>query len=235
MFTDASIFLRAWRTTVGGLTLICAGLAAHATPLVETYSLDATSVTQFGSGPFGSVTLTTSGANVNVEVDLVSGFDFVSTGNAGSHSLFAFDTTPGSGVSVSAILLDGTAGSYDISSPAGASPFGSFDYGLFCNTCRKGAPGKLTGPLTFTVENITLNSFAVRSGGLDGAYFAADLIGGGGSTGEVGAINSGNLTGSVPEPRALGLLALGAVLVGFARRSSKKTRHALVVAKTNSP
>jgi hypothetical protein len=215
---DKSSLSRTLSTAVATFAILAAGLnAAQATPLKETFSLNATSVSQFGSGPFGSVTLTASGANVNVEVDLLAGFDFVSTGSAGSHSLFAFESIPGS--TVSGILFDGISGAYTVSAPAGASPFGTFDYGIFCDTCRNGASGKLAGPLTFTVDNANLNSFIGPTAGLNSAYFAADLIGSSGSTGEVAAIHAGTVTGSsVPEPAALGLLGLGAMLVLFGRR-----------------
>ena len=72
-----------------GLALAAAALPASA---VTVYTLDTSDpAANLGSGPYGTVSLTQNGANVDFNITLASGYNFVSTG--GPHDVFAFNAT----------------------------------------------------------------------------------------------------------------------------------------------
>ena len=77
-----------WKTRllVAALTAISGASASAKT----VYGLDETAVGAFGTGPFGTITLTQNGANiVDVSVVLKTGFRFLETG--GPHDAFTFN------------------------------------------------------------------------------------------------------------------------------------------------
>jgi hypothetical protein len=193
--------------------------SAHAADVVYTFDY-AAAAANLGTGPFGTVSLTQDGANVDFSVDLTAGFEFVMTGNRKSHSLFALN---GSGVSLSDIvnITDGTAATFVAYTSATAQPFGKFSFGIDCSSCSKGAPGATPSPLTFTVDNALVSDFAsLSTSGSPVAFFSADVIQlASGYTGQVGATGDGvtPLT-AVPEPAGTSLMLAGLAAVGFLAR-----------------
>jgi PEP-CTERM motif len=209
-------------TLVSAAAALCCAVgmpSAQAADVVYTFDYAAASA-HLGTGPFGTVSLTQDGANVDFSIELTSGYEFVMTGNRNSHSLFAFNA---SGVSLSDIvgITDGTAAKYVAYTTATAQPFGKFGFGIDCSSCSKGAPGATPSPLTFTVDNALVSDFASLSkSGEQFAYFSADVIKlAGGFTGQVGARDDGvtPLT-AVPEPAGTSLLLAGLAAVGFVAR-----------------
>ena len=102
-------------------------------------------------------------------------------------------------------------------SPATASAFGSFMYSITCTLCQGGKAANPAGPLLFTVTSISgvnESSFVPNSGGY---YFASDIVGTNGNTGNVASFKGSAPT--VPEPVSMvligvGLFAIGALKIG---------------------
>lgn len=207
-------------------TLVLATVAATvlgSTPAIAgtiTYTLDATEAA-LGAGPYGTVTLTQNGSNVDFVVDLAAGLKFVTTGNAGSHAFFAFNAPSGVDVTDVTSIASGSPGaSFGAYAPAVAQPFGGFGFGIECTSCGNGNVASVFGPLTFTVLNSAVADFDYKSDKKnDPAYFSADVVNLGGKTGQVGATGPGVPGVSVPDGGAtLMLLGGGLTLVGLLRR-----------------
>lgn len=195
-------------------------LAAAALPAVAadvTYTFDSTAVGAFGAGPYGTVALTQVGADVSFSVALRGDLNFVTTGNANSHAVFAFN---GTGVSIADVhnIADASGQTFSVVSPGNDSPFGSFAFGILCKTnCSNGgSAGGYSDPLTFKVVNATLGDFAVLSTG--GAYFAADAIQPrSGATGAIGATS----VAAIPEPETYALMLAGLGALSFVAKRRK--------------
>jgi hypothetical protein len=194
-------------TAAAAIALAASALPASAQTVV--YSFDSTQVAAFGAPSYGTVTLTQDGADVDFNVTLANGLNFVTTG--GPHDLFAFNAT---GVSLADITQLSVLGGGTLQAvvPGADQPFGAFSFGIECPACANGGPGQQQDPMTFKVLNSALSDFALMStGGSPNAYFAADLIQtDGGATGAVGAI-----TAAVPEPETYALMLAGIGMMGF--------------------
>lgn len=214
-------------STAVAAVLQAAGMSSHAQASV-TYTFTNTEVNAFGSGPFGTVKLTQTGANMAVSVVLAPNFNFVNTGN---HSIFSFNSIGVAASDISNILFNGLPDSkVTVVAPGTNPPFGkTFTFMLDCtaNGCANGAPGQHDDPLTFTIANAGYADFGIM--GTAKAFFAADVIcsfnGCNGRTGAVGVVNAGVDDGGggpsgdpLPEPVSISLFALGLAGLAAARR-----------------
>lgn len=169
-----------------------------------------------GTGPFGTVTLTDTAANtVNVKVTLAPNVAWVGTG-AGDALGFNL-----SGAAITGANISFVTSNFSFPGQLSYSTFGTFGYSIKCDNCGPGASNTNPGPLEFNItrSGLTTASFIANS---DGYFFAADVIGTNGKTGNVGANGDSRIRiNEVPEPMTLSLMGLGIFGLGLAKRLKK--------------
>ena len=220
------------------LALVVCGLgtavAAYADPVgtSETFHLTVDGCTGgCGSGPtvFGTITLTqTADGVVTIDEVLNSPAAFVGTG-AGNSLVFSLNGNP----NISTLTFGGLdTTKWKTGADGKASPFADGDYFVSCDglSCGPGASKTNPGPLDFTLTStagVNVSDFVPidscykpTPGALcEAIYFASDIIGPSGKTGDVGALAGSPTPPATPEPSSLMLLGTGALgLAGVVRR-----------------
>ena len=199
-------------TALGAITLLITGIAAPASAsTIFTLNQDGCSGT-CGSAPYGTVSLDQTSSNtVTVTLALASGERFAGTGAGQALEFNIQDAAP--------MFSNITSGFSIGPAPATASAFGSFLQSVTCTDCQGGKSSNPVGPLTFTVTSasgIQVDDFVANS---DGYFFASDIVGANGKTGNVGAEGGVSAT---PEPASLALLGLGVSGVAVFRKRVRK-------------
>lgn len=202
---------------VGAMIMIPSADASVCTTIDCTYAFDATGVSQFGAGPFGTVELKLNSGAIDFTIDLADGFGF-NLIDSGSHEAFSFNNVIGGALTLSSfsspLYSDFGAG------PGANSPFSTFTNAV-TSTCNSGS-GCGVNLLTFTVTRAggftDVNQLVgLSTGSGTAAYFAADIADSAGATGVVG-VTGFSTTSTVPEPVTSGLVGAGLIALSLLRR-----------------
>ena len=153
-----------------------------------------------GTAPFGSVTLTQDGGNVDVLAHLNDPNAWVKTG-AGDFQAFLFN---GIGITVADITIDAHTPSLSADiGPFHANGSGDWDFGINCPTCANGGgSGTFTGDILFHVANAVISDLIIANA--TGNIFAADILGGNSNTGVVSVPGTSTTSGSTSSSRTSG-------------------------------
>ncbi len=169
-----------------------------------------------------STVLVTVQLNTSVALDT----DFVDTGNGSIHTPLAFNVDKSITISNLSPSTYFTVGP----SPDAISGLGTFSNTIACTSnCPQGGGGGDTigDQMIFTTTDgstLSLLDFVPNSSGF---YFAADVIGPSGNTGEVAVSGPGTSTQTtVPEPSAITIFGSALLGLGLLRRRSLRSRAA---------
>ena len=195
------------------LALLAIAPAMKASTITYTLTQDGCTGT-CGTGPFGTIQLTDNGsgnsATVSVLLTLTGSENFAGTG---AGEALAFNVNKAVTINVATSGFSAGVGG------TSASVFGNFTNFVHCDSppCQGG--NGPAGPLSFTVGSatgVTIANFIANSGGF---FFASDIMGSNGKTGNVAAIGT---TTTTPEPISSALVGGGLLSLFLLRRRARK-------------
>ncbi len=181
----------------------------------------------FGTGDFGTVSLSLSGNTVHVTVSLASGFYIIGTGFPGS---FGFSDSLGGGLTIDNF----SSGAYSGALSHATNDLHFDGFGFFNDAAATTAPSpgsvSALSTVSFDVSGADLTdvnqlvNFANPAGGDGAVVFVVDAINrntsgaGAGNTGLIGA--TGISRRDAPEPASLALMVAGLAGLAVVRRRS---------------
>jgi hypothetical protein len=162
-----------------------------------------------GVSPFGTILLVQTTPTLVTVTETLAANERFAGGGAGDALEFNV---------VGPITIGGITPGFAIGpSPDTASAFGVFLESVTCTVCQGGKAGNPAGPLSFTVTSVggvSISNFIANSGGF---FFASDIVGTNGNTGNVAAKGPGAAS-SVPEPVSRWLVGGGLLGLSILRR-----------------
>jgi hypothetical protein len=161
-----------------------------------------------GIAPFGTVTITDNGTGALAFVTVTETVG-ANERFAGSGAGDALEFNVVGPISISNITPNFVIGP----APDTASAFGTFLRSITCSTCNGGQAGNPVGPLSFDVSSATGVTTADFIANSKGFFFAADIVGADGNTGNVAA--QGGTLSETPEPVTMFLMGVGLLGVGL--------------------
>jgi hypothetical protein len=171
-----------------------------------------------GTPPFATVTLTDNGTGASAYVSVTETLLATNERFAGGGAGDALEFNVVGPISITAL----TAGFAIGPAPDSASTFGPFLESVTCSTCTGGQSTNPAGPLSFNVSStagVTTASFVGNNYHNGDYFFASDIVGNNGKTGNVAALGGGTITGgSVPEPLSMFLMGAGLLGIGVLRK-----------------
>lgn len=203
---------------------VAAGLCASSTSCSLILSTGNTG-SGFGTGDFGTVSLSLSGNTVHVSVSLASGFYIIDTGFPGS---FGFSDSLGGGLTIGTFSSAAYSGAIsDATNDQHFDGFGFFN-DVAATTAPSAGSASALNSVSFDVTKSGLTdvnqlvNFANPAGGDGAVVFVVDAINrnrtgpGAGNTGLIGA--SGLSRQQAPEPASLALMGVGLAGLAVVRR-----------------
>src|SRR5262245_19103736 len=157
-----------------------------------------------GTPPFGTVTVTQNGANVDVLVHLFDNNQYVKTGSADFQN-FKFN---GTGVALGDITVDAHVPAL-VAATANFNGDGTGDsiFGINCPSCGNGGAGAFSADISFHVANATIADITAPNN--LGNIFVVDMLSG--TTGNTGPVDVSTPPVNVPEPATIAFLGTGLV------------------------
>lgn len=212
---------------VGILTglFLLVGMGAPANAATFFFTNDNCTGTCGGASPYASITLTDTGADIDVTLNVLNGNLFSTAG--GGHNTFNFSMTP---TLTAADITNLTAGFQFVAPANNQDGFGDFKYAI---TDDGSLGATFPGPISFTILGVDFTDFIQSTGnGAEHVFFTVDIFGTNGNTGLVGStalsINPAgeNPPGDTPLPGAVWLFAGGLGLLGMVYRKKQKPKSA---------
>lgn len=205
--------------TIFTYTFALTVLAISANASTETFTLNQQSCSgTCGVAPYATVTLTDNGtgssAYVSVIETLITTNGTEKWAGTGAGEALGFNLLSAAGTPTITIASTETT-DFAVGSAYSKGDTGSFANAVTCLNCT-GSNSTYTGTLNFNVTStlgVTVADFTTAGNG-KGFYFASDIMGNNGNTGNVEGNTAGVLT-AAPEPGTVGLMLSGILLTGF--------------------